>query len=868
MSITCLMRLGSRTILASLLVLLASTHSSIAAADLATTARFNIAPQPLQAAVIHYTEQSGVQVTSAADFLKGRKSSGVVGSFPASEALTKLLAGTDLAYDVVDPNTVAIRPLSGGRSERSTANPQTNNADDGEKTERGDAAKKESFWERFRLAQVDQGQGPNDRPVDSRSNAEQRPTVKLEEIVVTAQKREERLIDVPQSVSVLSADALAKLGAVQFSDFADTLPGLTFKTGGVGMNQITLRGVTTGTDPSPTVGIYVDEVSYGSSTPFALAGRLGFEVGLFDVDRIEVLRGPQGTLYGASSIGGVLKYVTKRPDASRFSGDAQAGISDTQDGGINYNGALAINAPIVTDKAAVRLSGFYSRGGGYIDDFAMGKRDINGSRVDGGRADLLLTPTEALSIRVTGFLQDISRDGESTADYTFAGNPVDGSLDQRRGIPETFDQRFRLISGTVTYDLEGAALTSVSSYQTVRSHWIADISSQFVPLLNDVLGLGPYSAVADSVELTTDKFTEEVRFASKGSRSREWVIGGFYTHETARDDEFFLLRDPVGQPAPNDLFSYFVPSRYEEYAAFGDLTWHLTSKFDVTGGLRHARDRQEFRQSGSGLFGATSPSFNSSESVFTYLANARYHFTDHATGYLRYATGYRPGGPSIVVATNPTAPAKFDPDRLKSYEMGIRSETADRRAALDFAAYYIDWADMQTQTSVSGFGTFTNAPGGATIRGAELTLSVHPIGGFSVSGAFAYQDAQMSEADANLGAAKGERLPSVPRFTAALNADYELPMGSWQPTIGATLRHVSDRTASFNNSAGVPQYHLPEYTAVDLRTGLVLSSVNVQLYLHNLFDERGQLSSYTNFGKPQVALLQPRTVGVSVTTRF
>jgi iron complex outermembrane receptor protein len=693
----------------------------------------------------------------------------------------------------------------------------------------------------------------------------------LGEVVVMAQKREERLIDVPQSVTVLPADHLARTGATQFRDFANTVPGLSFETSGAGFTQVTLRGVTSGLAISPTVGIYVDEVPFGSSSAFSQSAQFTLDVGLFDLDHVEVLRGPQGTLYGASTMGGLIKYVTARPDAGQFRVHARGGTSATHDGGVNADGAVAINAPLVPDKVAFRASGFYAHDGGYIDNLTLGEKDANRSGVYGGRADLLFTPTRRLSIRLSGFLQDISRDGEATADYTFAGVPVTGSLSVQRPLSEPFHQRFRLGSGTVTYDLRSATFASISSYQTVRSKLVWDLSPAYVPLLQTFLSRS-YSAVGAAENETTDKFTQEIRLASTGTKPLEWLIGGFYTHETSGNEQAFVLRDSGGQQAPNDLFTFSSPSRYEEYAAFGDLTYRLTSRLDVTGGIRYAHNRQRFEQLASGVFGVSTPLARSGEDVFTYLANARYHIADNATGYLRFATGYRPGGPNFVVIDGstglPAGPPTFEADRLRSYEVGLKAETPDRRLEIDVAGYHIDWSNIQIAVVRGGFGAIANAPGGASVDGAELSLAARPTPGLALAGTLAYQDAHMKEADADLGASKGQRLPDVPRFTASLNADYELLAGNWKPTVGAALRYVGDRLASWDNSVSRPQYQLPHYTTVDLRTGATFGAVSMQLYVRNLFDERGQLSAYTWQGLPRPAILQPRTFGLTASTAF
>jgi iron complex outermembrane recepter protein len=687
----------------------------------------------------------------------------------------------------------------------------------------------------------------------------------IETIMVTAQKRAERLIDAPQSVSVLSEDDLAKINAVQFRDFANTVPGLSFSTAGAGNTQVSLRGVTIGQDLGATVGIYVDDTQYGSSAVFALGPYLALDSGLFDIERIEVLRGPQGTLYGASTMGGLLKYVSKRPDMDQFTGNARAGMSWTESGDINYDLASVINLPLVSDKAALRASVYQSRDGGFINNIAVGREGANSSEIYGGRFDLLVTPTERLDIRLAGFMQNISRDGEGTADYAFSGAQPIGALNQDRKFEEPFDQRFRLLSATIGYDFGPAALTSISTYQTVQSEFTWDVSAVYAPLLNS-FGFGPYSAVGVPNVSETDKFSQEIRLVSSGGGAIEWTVGGFYTHEKSNLFEHFELRDLAGNPSPDVIFVYDAPTVFKEYAGFGDLTFRLTDKFDITAGIRYAHNEQEFTQHGDGVLGADVPLRTSSENVTTYLGSVRYYINDRATAYVRYATGYRPGGPNIstVATVSPT----FDSDGLKSYEAGVKAETADGRFGLDLAAYYINWENIQISVNINGFTGYDNAPGGATIRGAELALTSHPTSGLSLSAALAYQDPKLSEADANLGGRKDERLPNVPRFMGSFNADFAFSGGRAEPSIGATLRYVSERESSFDGSTSFPQYRLPEYTTVDLRAGLVFGKVDTQLYVRNLLDERGQQSLlFAQFGA-RVAVLQPRTIGVSATVHF
>ena len=694
----------------------------------------------------------------------------------------------------------------------------------------------------------------------------------LEEVVVTAQKFEQKLSETPLSVTAISARNLEALGATQFRDFANSVPSLTFTTSGVGSTQVNLRGITTGNNISPTVGIYVDEVPYGSSTPFASGAQLALDVGLFDVSRIEVLRGPQGTLYGASTMGGLLKYVSVVPDTTAFAATARAGVVSTSGGGVGYDAAAAVNAPLADDKAALRVSGFYTHDGGFIDNLTNGHDDVNEAEVYGGRADLLFKPADKLTLRVAAFAQDITRDGTAAADFGLAtGEPIDGDLDQRRLRAEPFDQQFRLASGTLDYEFEGATLTSITSYQIVRSNATTDVSAFFVP------ALGAGGIVLGSVDVfkknETDKFTQELRLAATGPRL-DWTIGAFYTDEDSDQFQKLNASTPDGAVFPVNLLTVELPSTFEEYAGFGTLTWHATDKLDFTGGLRYAHNSQTFEQIGSGALVFSVPERDDSDSILTYLATIRYRASDNLMSYVRYATGYRPGGPNIVVNDlngQPLASPTFGADELRSYEAGIKTTTSDGSFGVDAAVYFIKWDDLQINAVRNGLGVVANAAA-AESKGAELTLTWVPVPQLALVGAFAYIDAELSEDAPDLGGLEGDRLPDTPDFTGSLAADYSFELGGREAFLGTTVRHVTDRVSSYDASAGVPQYDLPEYTTVDFRTGIQLGAARLQLYLKNAFDERGQLSATTGFsalgGPAWVSLVQPRTIGLNFITQF
>ncbi len=826
----------------------------------------SIPAQPLGPALEKLAKERDFQILYRSDVVGNLRTEGAEGTLSADEALKALLKGTGLTYRYLGERAVTIVPTTAGVSS-------------GAANDEGRSASATSGAAGLHLARVQSpaassnasaGQGADEKR-ESAAGARNANDGKLEEVIVTAQKREERLIDVPIAVSVLSAETLRKSGATQFRDWASSVPGLSFETTGAGRQQVSLRGLAMVVNLSPMVGIYLDEVPYGSTSPTSYGYWLAFDSSLADLDRIEVLKGPQGTLYGASSMGGLIKYVTSKPSMEGFFGKVQTGLSSTRAGSLGYNGALTLNAPLIENKLALRFSAFYTHDGGYVDNVTTGREDVNRANIRGARADLLYTPTENLSIRVNAFAQDIDRDGDGLADFNFNSRPVVDTLSQRRPISELFDQQFRLFSATVNYDLGWATLTSTSGYQTADSAFNLDASSFYVPYLASI-GRS-VASVGSFATGPTDKFTQEVRIGSDTSRPLEWVFGGFYTYEVTSSDGWLELRDAGGNLLPNDLFNYYSPSRLEEYAAFGTVTWHLSDRIDVAGGLRYAQNRQKFAQFSSGTFIGNVPVHGrSSGDAVTYLANARYHFSDRSTGYLRYATGYRPGGPNFVTSDangNPLNPASFDADTLKSYEIGFKSESADRRFGIDAAAFYEDWSNMIIINVSNPIVAYRdNAVSGATVAGAELALTVRPVSALELKGSFAYMDAKMSAADRNLQAAKGERLPTVPRFTANFDADYEFVGARWQPTVGMALRYVSDRTTGFGSSATFVNYNLPEYTAVDLRAGLTLGPVDTQLYVRNLFDEAGQMSARIVFAEPHVAIIQPRTIGVLATINF
>ncbi len=349
-------------------------------------------------------------------------------------------------------------------------------------------------------------------------------------MVVTAEKRAQKLADVPNSVSVLTQEQLESANATQLADYAGYIPGLIASSGGTpGQEQLVIRGVTTGDRSSATVGIYLDDAPYGSSSSGARGGAFALDLFPYDLDRIEVLRGPQGTLYGASTIGGLLKYVTKSPDLSRFEARAGADVSLTSHAGDPGWGIRAsANVPLVEDELGVRASFLHQDSpASSITRSPRGRtrtripRMVPGSPYCGCRS--IRCP-----YKLTGTFQHIHADAPNTVRLDpFGGAPIYGPLSYDRLVPEPFDQKIQFYTAALDWDLGWASLTSVSSYSHIKTTQDQDVTPYYVPVFPLISG----GAITDGLAtfqlgLDFEKYTEEFRLASPDGGDFQWLIGG------------------------------------------------------------------------------------------------------------------------------------------------------------------------------------------------------------------------------------------------------------------------------------------------------------------------------------------------------
>lgn len=692
------------------------------------------------------------------------------------------------------------------------------------------------------------------------------------DIVVTANKRAERLRDVPGAVSAISGDALARIGATRLQDYVTRVPGLILDDTSFsnGANQLTIRGLNTGTGGNPTVGIYVDDLPYGGSNSSSFGGSTVPDLDPLDLERVEVLRGPQGTLYGAGSLGGLFKYVTAAPDPTATFGRVQADGQFVDGGGSGFGIRGAANVPL-TDKLALRASGFYREDPGFVDNVTTGEKDVNSGRVYGGRASLGFTPVDGWSIRASATLQKQETDGSAVTDHfitSFA--PQYGDLKQARapgtGKNDTFISAYAF---TVQGDLGLATLTSATGYNHQTLNYNLDVTASYTGVLagNGIPGAG----VAIVTDAGLNKFTQEVRLASSSDGPLSWQLGAFYTNETARTHQFFsAFLAATGAPYPATLptlLDAHVRSKFEEIAGFGTVTYAFSPAFDIAAGIRYSHNKQGRGQTNSGLFiGTGAIQTDSSDNSVTYLVNPRLRLSPDTMVYARFATGYRPGGPNNPV---PGTPTSYGPDRTTNYEVGIKTSLATA-LTLDLAGYWIDWSEIQLfQRNASGLN-FNGNGGRATSKGVEASLSWRPVAGLTLDGNVSYNDAVLAEAlpPGSTVGAKGERLPSVPKWTAQANADYEFALtDSLRGAVGASIRYVDDRLGYFAG-AGVARYQLPSYAVADLRAGVRFDDISLDFFLKNIGNTNGQVAAYTLGPDARVSVIQPRTFGVSVSSRF
>ncbi len=695
----------------------------------------------------------------------------------------------------------------------------------------------------------------------------------LQTIVVTAEKRAEKLQDVPMSVSAVSGSTLDDLQARDFADYAALVPGLSLASSQPGLTRLTLRGQNAGGVGS-TVGVYVDETPFGSSTALLNGSINTGDLDTWDMQRIEVLRGPQGTLYGANTEGGLLKFVTNAPVLGSFSGAAEIAGESVDHGGDGGSVHATLNVPL-GDVFAFRISGFDQDVAGYVDDPSRGVTDVNDGHKSGGRASFLAAPTDDLSINVTATSQQSRYRGTNSVDSDpVTLRPLYGDLQQERFFGEPSNFKYENYNATIDWNAGPLRVLSSTSYGVIHTDTDADTTPLYGGLAGALFGVTAGALLDDNVGLK--KITQELRLTSASSTFLEWQVGGYFTREYGEINEHL---NAVALPGAADLGLIEQPiiqSTYKEEAGFGDITYHISKQFDIQVGGRYSHNEQTAVQitNFNALISPVPQVVNatSNGNVVTYSVAPRWKVDENTMVYARVASGYRPGGPNVIPPGAPaTVEAQYRADKTTNYEVGTRSTLLNGRLSLDVALFYVDWKNIQLFEVVDGFGINGNG-GTASSKGLEWTFGYVPVHGLTLQWTGAYTDAKLTSDAPALDAVSGNELPYAPKWSTTLDGEYDFPLFSnFKGFVGATWSFIGDRLTDFaSSSAATPgQLNLPSYNTTALRLGVENDLYRLSLYARNLSDARG-ITDYAASGAPynEVTVIQPRTIGLVLSAKF
>ena len=730
----------------------------------------------------------------------------------------------------------------------------------------------------------------------------------LDTVVVTANKRVENVREVAASISVVGERQLENIGAVSLSDYAALIPGMQVQNGGApGLTSVSLRGISA-MSSSATVATYIDEVPVGSSGIYQGANTLMLDLLPYDVSRVEVLRGPQGTLYGAGAIGGLLKYVTRSPDMATEEARVGVGVRSVQDGDQGINLRFGATLPLQQDRMALRMSFVRNDIPGYTDNAVDGREDINGGEQLGART-ALSWDGDAFDLNMAVLHQRIrSDDRAGVALDADTRQPLSGEDDDLAWQPRPFSKELTLASLSLDWDLGWSNLVSATGWSQTDTLDQIDATVQFGGVADALLGLPEPGSSNVRYTFDLEKFTQELRLSSKSGGTFEWMVGAFYTKEDAVQAQNVWLGQLDGSPLPVPFDSMFgtlalltLPSTYEETAVFANGSWRFGERFKLDAGVRQARNDQWFSQNvteGILVPLGESPG-ESSEDVFTWSLSPQYKLSDSVMVYARAATGYQPGGPNVAL---PGIPPQVDSSMLDSYEIGLKSQFADRRVTLDLAAFRIDWEDIQVASSFNGIGGLVNG-GAATSEGVELS-SLFRVGdnlSLGVNAAYTKTDVKNDfeptvipqagfDVILNTGLA-GDRIPYTPKLTWTAFGEYTFSTaGGLNGQVGAMLRGVGSQvndtterqrvTASGDPSTILDEQvfaplELDSYRALDVYAGIGNGRWELRAYVNNVTGEQAYSSmspvdsEITGARSHLLAVpIQPRTFGVEIDFRF
>ncbi|MEP6549333.1 MAG: TonB-dependent receptor [Gammaproteobacteria bacterium] len=750
----------------------------------------------------------------------------------------------------------------------------------------------------------------------------------LDEIVVTANKlNSQKVLDLPISIQAIGGDSLQAGNVSGIMDIAGQIPGLSIQDLGPGDKKYVIRGINSTGDS--TTGVYYGEAVISGSNGDD-GGGFEPDIRLYDMDHIEVLRGPQGTLYGASSMSGTLRFIPKSPDLNNLGGYLTLEGSQTEHASGNYNFNGAVNIPIIDGVLAMRLVGWKLYDSGYINQIRVGEgvtglvnvgttanpnyqstpipgvgfvKGVNDDEVGGGRASIRFQPTDNLTIDATYTSQTETSGGSSR--YTPAGvaafsggpiAPVQGcDLCNTDVTLSPWSDNIKIFGLTVAYKTALGTVTGTTNQFNRTTDFTFDSTPVLVSF--DV------PVPAETLEPRTRKVnSSEIRFASDLPSPVNFVAGVFREHESQDiavqvittganglvTGPFSTLTsaDALDFPGVGNTFFGRTDSREDtQYAGFGEATWKITDAWTAVAGIRYFTETLNGVQTQTHPFGGFPGAPNlvpivDPQETFnkvTWKANLSYKFSEQLLGYGTVSTGFRSGGLNAVSEPFEPIPSAYSPDSLTNFEVGAKGRLFDGLFDYQADVYFIKWDNIQVQeTTADGAFVYQGNAGTAHSKGVEFEFTAHPIQYFSASFAGSYQDAYLTDGatpaqyalNPTLGRT-GDAIPNVPKFQINLGLNYTAPLtGTWQGVAAADVTYRDAANAYFASNT-LFNIGLAPYTLLNLRLGVINGPWTVNLFARNLTDKRAEVSAINSSQDPNALLtVRPRTIGVNLTRKF
>lgn len=741
------------------------------------------------------------------------------------------------------------------------------------------------------------------------------PNWQLEEIVVTAEKRYASVHDTAISLTAISgADILAQ-GVTDMGSAAREIPGVAQSSAGPGQTEYTIRGLSSPGAAVATVGFYLDDVPMTAPSG-AQNGHVVIDPDLYDLNRVEVLRGPQGTLYGSGSMGGTIKLVTNQPNTHEFAASAQVDGSGTQGGGFNHGINAMINIPLITDKLAVRVVATNDHTSGWIDRVVLGNfplptnpqpqcapfagctrgdlagttvrkdyRDVNDEDLKGVRGSVRYQPTDQLTLTATAFYQTLAQDGLSYYD----NSPGTDAHYQPFDVPEPFADTFRMYNVVGDLALGPFTITSATSYWTRSQSQTQDISETMQTAL-DLPAYGVDQGGVGAVGITevdyTKQLSEEVRLTSSGDTALQWLVGGFYSDYTYKEDEYSLAAGFVPLFGTDNLISLYQDNHLKQTAEFGHISYKITDSLKVIVGARHYSYTQEGSETLSGIAAPTLTPTTTDVAAENSGINPKltlsYDVVPDLMVYGTAAKGFRPGaGNALVPITGPDscladlealgktqAPTQYNPDTVWNYELGEKATLLDRHLTVNAAIYYERWNKVQQLVELACGFHYVDNVGAADVRGGELEVNYKLSPDWQIDQTGGYTHAVLTSTEPGTGFAVGSKLLNVPTYSVSTSLIYTHPIAQYNLIARASNVRVG--------SQHVQSYFLetlPGYDIANARVGLTANHWSAYLYVNNITNEHAELSVVHNYALDipsldRVATNQPRTTGISLEYRY